>query len=255
MNKKIKIGTVGNSLVGKTSICRNYLGEEFSPEDIVTIGMEKYEKDVEYTKNEKTIKTKIHIYDTTGNERYEAIMINYIKKCDGVFLVYAINNEKSFNDIENWIKKMRELIPVDNYPIVLIGNKIDLEIQRVISKEKGEEIAKKYNFPFYETSAKTGDNINESFECLIDLIIQYKEKNPIMDIKEIKEIKEEKVVKIENEKKLKKKTTCCCCKNKNTSNNEDSNNNPNRIEINNKPDITISSDFNDITIPLVTDKD
>ena len=123
--KKIRIGTVGNSLVGKTSISRNYLGEEFSTEDIVTIGMEKYEKDVEYTKNEKTIKTKIHIYDTTGNEKYEAIMINYIKKCDGVLLVYAINEEKSFNDIEKWVKKIREKKPVDNYPIVLIGNKID----------------------------------------------------------------------------------------------------------------------------------
>ncbi len=248
--KKIKIGTVGNSLVGKTAISRNYLGEEFSPEDIVTIGMEKYEKEVEYTKNEKTIKTKIHIYDTTGNEKYEAIMINYIKKCDGVLLVYAINEEKSFKDIEKWINKMKELKPVDKYPIVLIGNKIDLEKERVISKEKGEEIAKQYNFPFYETSAKTGDNINESFECLIDLIIQYKE-NEIENNEEIKEKKEEneeKVVKIENEKKLKKKKTCCCCKNQNTSNNEDLDNNPNSTIIN-------ESNIDEINVPLVPNKD
>ena len=202
--EKIKIGTIGNSLVGKTSICRNFLGEEFSTEEMVTVGYERYINDLEFTIKEKTIKTNILIYDTAGNERYEGIIGNYIKKCDGVLLVYSINNEESFNDISKWVKKMRELKPVDNYPIVLIGNKIDWEDQRVISKEKGEEVAKQYKFPFFETFAKSGENINESFQHLIKLIFDFFDifSPPDPSIR---------------------KDCCCCCKKKKVTSTEISN--------------------------------
>ncbi len=102
--KKIKIGIIGNTIVGKTSMCRNYLGEEFSKEEIGTATYETYEKDFEYIKNEETIKTKIFIYDT-GSERYDSLMNNYIKKFDGVLLIYAIDNLSTFDDIQKWVKQ------------------------------------------------------------------------------------------------------------------------------------------------------
>ena len=106
--KKIKIGTIGNSLVGKTTICRNYLGEKFSTEDLMTVGLDKFIKELEILIGEKTIKTNLLIYDTAGHEKYESIVFNFIKNCDGILLVYAVNSEESFNDISKWINKIRE---------------------------------------------------------------------------------------------------------------------------------------------------
>ena len=179
--KKIKIGTIGNSLVGKTTICRNYLGEKFSTEDLMTVGLDKFIKELEILIGEKTIKTNLLIYDTAGHEKYESIVFNFIKKCDGILLVYAVNSEESFNDISKWINKIREFQHNKDFPIVLIGNKIDLENERVINKEQGEEEAKKHEFAFYETSAKTGENVKEAFQNLIDLVIQYKKDELLND--------------------------------------------------------------------------
>ena len=173
--KKIKIGTIGNSLVGKTTICRNYLGEKFSTEDLMTVGLDKFIKELEILIGEKTIKTNLLIYDTAGHEKYESIVFNFIKKCDGILLVYAVNSEESFNDISKWINKIRELQHNKDFPIILIGNKIDLENERVINKEQGDKVAKDYKFDFYETSAKTGKNVKEAFQHLINLIVKYKE--------------------------------------------------------------------------------
>ena len=171
--KKIKIGTIGNSLVGKTAICRNYLGEEFSTEEMLTVGMDKFVKDFEYTIKGEKKKSNIFIYDTSGQERYETTVFNFIKKCDGVLLVYAVTDKKTFDDISKWITKIRELQHNKDFPIILIGNKIDLENERVISQEQGKEIAKNNNFPFFETSAKTGEKVNEAFQYLINLILKY----------------------------------------------------------------------------------
>ena len=173
--KKIKIGTIGNSLVGKTAICRNYLGEEFSPEEMLTVGMDRFVKEEEYIIREKKVRINISIYDTSGQERYETTVFNFIGKCDGVLLVYAVNSEESFNDISKWINKIRELQHNKDFPIILIGNKIDLENERVINKEQGDKVAKDYKFDFYETSAKTGKNVKEAFQHLINLIVKYKE--------------------------------------------------------------------------------
>jgi small GTP-binding protein len=163
---KIKLGTIGNSLVGKTSICRKYIGEEFSTEEIGTVGCEKYEKFIEYTRNEKTIKINILIYDTAGHERYEATIFNYIKKCDGIILVYAINDQKTFDDISKWVKKIKELQYNKNVPVVLIGNKIDLDNQRVVKLNYGENL-KKLIVNFLKLSTKDNINVEQVFETIL----------------------------------------------------------------------------------------
>ena len=86
-----------------------------------------------------------------------------------------MNSKESFNDISKWINKIRELQHNKDFPIILIGNKIDLENERVINKEQGDKVAKDYKFDFYETSAKTGKNVKEAFQHLINLIVKYKE--------------------------------------------------------------------------------
>ena len=213
--KKIKIGTIGNTLVGKTAICRNYLGEEFSTEQMLTVGMEKFVNELELTIKENKIKTHVCIYDTSGQERYETTVFNFIEKCDGVLLVYAINFKESFNDISKWVNKIRELQSDEHFPVVLIGNKIDLDNERVINKEDGEKVAKNYKFPFYETSAKTGENVKEAFQHLIDLIAEYKEDELLNNINKKcinLNIKQEEKEKQQIEYIIEK--NCCGCKKK-----------------------------------------
>ena len=251
--KKIKIGTIGNTLVGKTAISRNYLGEEFSPEEMLTVGMDRFVKEEEYIIREKKVRINISIYDTSGQERYEAIIFNFIKKCDGVLLVYSITDEQTFNDLTKWINKIRELQPDTKYPVILVGNKIDLEEQRVISKEKGEKIAKENLFPFYETSAKTGEKVNESFQHLIDLILDYKEELVNGNTKKnIKLEVDENNVKKNKEKDNKtkddiEKKNCCCCK-KNPENKKKSKKTSNKDKLENDPYES------DIERPLIQEK-
>ena len=253
--KKIKIGTIGNTLVGKTAISRNYLGEEFSPEEMLTVGMDRFVKEEDYIIREKKVRINISIYDTSGQERYEAIVFNFIKKCDGVLLVYSITDEQTFNDLNKWIEKIRELQPDKKYPVVLVGNKIDLEEQRVISKEKGEKIAKENLFPFYETSAKTGEKVNESFQHLIDLILEYKEEELVNGNtkKNIKLEVDENNVKKNKEKDNKtkddiEKKNCCCCK-KNPENKKKSKKKSNKDNLENNP---YETDFEQSLLPEET---
>ena len=93
------------------------------------------------------------------------------KNCLGILLVYSINDKRSFEDLENWIKDINAQKIYDNIYLVLIGNKSDLEKERKIYFEEGEKFALKYNMEFFETSAKDNININESFNALIDEVI------------------------------------------------------------------------------------
>ena len=85
-------------------------------------------------------------------------------------IVYDVTGQKSFEDVENWIKLIEDIKDINTFPIVLVGNKRDLEERRVITYEKGKEIADKYNIPFFETSAKTNQGIDDAFMKLITTV-------------------------------------------------------------------------------------
>ena len=110
-------------------------------------------------------------YDTARQEQYRAVSYNLSKGADGLFLMYDIGNKKTFNDINEWLRNIRE-IKGDNFPIILIGNKCDLkEEEKVITKEEGEKLANDNGFAFFETSCKKGINIEESVQFLVYKII------------------------------------------------------------------------------------
>ena len=116
----------------------------------------------------------------------------YIKSCDGLLIVYAINDRKSFEKIDDWLKEVEEKKNTNsNVPLVLIGNKIDLENEREVNFEEGEKLALKYGMKFYECSAKTGININEAFQYLIDGVVDIYKEEIFSEKKEVVQIKEE----------------------------------------------------------------
>ena len=112
------------------------------------------------------VNIKAQIWDTAGQERYKSITNAYYKGSKGAFVVYDITRKETFDSVDKWIADLKQSGD-KKITILLIGNKADLENQRVISKEQGEEKAKSFNLAFLETSAMNGQNLDTAFEMMI----------------------------------------------------------------------------------------
>ena len=172
LDDKINIFALGNSEVGKTCSILKYTDNVFQEVHLMTAGIDLKTKIIEHS-NGKIYK--INFYDTAGQERYRSISVNSIKNSDGIVLMYDITKQKSYEDISIWIESIKQ-IKKEDFPMILLGNKCDLEDKRVVSEEEGEELANKFGLKFFETSNKTGKNINEAADELINQIIEIKEK-------------------------------------------------------------------------------
>jgi len=172
---EVHLITLGDSAVGKTSLIGRYIDNYFSNNYIGTFGLDSQFKKKKINDEEINVK----ITDTAGQERYQSIAANYIKKANGILLVYDITSKDSFENVNKWAGEIKEKSEVSK-PIILIGNKLDLEDKRVITKEQGQEFAKKYcdgGINFYETSCKTGENVNEAIDDLVNQVYDKYAKN------------------------------------------------------------------------------
>ncbi len=196
---RINLITLGDGQVGKTSLILRYTNDYFGNNYIATIGFD-YKFKNEKLKNGEEITVKI--FDTAGQEKYRSLAANFLKKADGIILVYDIKYKISFENLNKWLKDINE--NAKGLPIVLIGNKTDLEENREVSKEEGNEFAKKINeeIEFYEASCKTGENIKEAIRFLVEKIYKkYQGKNMA---------EESIIIKKENKNKNNKKDKKCC---------------------------------------------
>ena len=164
-NLYFKILLIGDSSVGKTSLLLKYTDDYFSEQSTSTIGVEFKEKKI--TLNNRNIT--LQIWDTSGQERFRSITQNFYRGSDGILFVFDVTNKESFHNLEYWLNEAKE----DDVKKILIGNKIDLP-SRTISKERMENLGKRYNLKSFETSAKTGENIKEIFTEIAELIIANK---------------------------------------------------------------------------------
>ena len=155
----IKIIILGSSEVGKTSIFDRYFNNEFRENQLATVGIDFQTKFFKFEgMNIKGVYT-----DTAGQEKFRAISVNYLKPANGVILVFDITKEETFDAIEEWLKYLKDNNK-DNIEKILIGNKLDLENNRKVSKEDAEAFAKSNGCQYFECSAKTGQNINEALD-------------------------------------------------------------------------------------------
>ena len=166
--KKLKFNVIvlGEQSVGKTSIISRLKGKEFEDTTLSTAGIDYYIDD----KIIEGVKYKFKIFDTAGQERYKSIAGSTIKLADGFIIVFAIDNKKSFEQVQYWINRVEEEVDLSKKPLILVGNKMDLE--RVVPKDDVDNFTKPKFLKYLETSAKTGSNIREIFDTLYNDIFQ-----------------------------------------------------------------------------------
>ncbi|XP_070578911.1 ras-related protein Rab-15-like isoform X2 [Ptychodera flava] len=166
----IRLLMIGDSGVGKTCMLCRFAdddSDEISQTHISTIGIDFKMKTLKVDDK----KIRIQIWDTAGQERYETITKQYYRRAQGVVVVYDISNETSFLNIKKWIDLVSNCASEDT-EIMLVGNKNDSRQRRVITKERGEELAKELKVPFYETSAFNDTNIDEVFIELAKIVMK-----------------------------------------------------------------------------------
>ncbi len=161
-----KVLLLGDSTVGKTCFLMRYTDNTFQEIHMSTIGLD-------YRLKSMTLKSgknvKVQIWDTAGQDRFRAITKNYYKGAHGIILIYDVTNQLSFDNVSNWINQIKEEAS-DKVTIFLVGNKIDDVENRKIQTESGKNLAENFQLQFYETSAKTGENVEKTFQALVEKI-------------------------------------------------------------------------------------
>ena len=200
-DKTCQILLIGDSLVGKTCLIQRYVNGTFKDDYILTVGLD-YHTKLEIINN---LNVSVKLWDTAGQERFKALTASFFRNAEGVVIAYDVTNSESFDNLKFWISSIKTNLFEKNIfiPIIIIGNKIDLEDMREISKDVASTFAKENKFKYFETSAKTGEGVDEAFRDLVNQVLANLDKNEEGTI-------ERKSIKIEENKDDKQKKKGCC---------------------------------------------
>jgi len=182
--REYKLVVLGSGGVGKSALTVQFVQGIFVEKYDPTIE-DSYRKVVEIDGQQSMLE----ILDTAGTEQFTAMRDLYMKNGQGFLLVYSITAQSTFNDLQDLREQILRVKDTDDVPMILVGNKCDLEDERVVGKDQGQNLARAWNSAFLETSAKSKINVNEIFH---DLVRQINRKSP--DVKG---------------KPAKKKSSCC----------------------------------------------
>ena len=195
-----KVLLLGNSDVGKSSLLLRFVDSVWNESFVPTIGVDFKVKTLDI--GEKRVK--MQIWDTAGQERFRNVVATYFRGSNGILLIYDITSRESFKNLESWLIEI-EKNASENVLKILIGNKNDLENERVISKEEGQDFANRYSMQFIETSAKMDTNVSEAFLTLAKLMMEFNSNGKPMAQKKA----ENKKLTASAGKDLNKKKGCC----------------------------------------------
>ncbi|KAH9363843.1 hypothetical protein HPB48_020869 [Haemaphysalis longicornis] len=169
--REYKIVVLGSGGVGKSALTVQFVQGIFVEKYDPTIE-DSYRKQVEVDGQQ----CMLEILDTAGTEQFTAMRDLYMKNGQGFVLVYSITAQSTFNDLQDLREQILRVKDMDDVPMILVGNKCDLEDERVVGKDQGANLARSFNnCAFLESSAKAKINVNEIF---YDLVRQINRKNP-----------------------------------------------------------------------------
>ena len=164
-----KIILIGSSSVGKSSILQRYIQKVFNESYSCTIGVDFFMKSLDI--GDKSIK--MQLWDTAGTEKFRSITTGYYRGANAAFIVFDLTSKQSFECLNEWIENYYKFSdPNSEKNVVLIGNKCDLVDRREITQEEIDKFIKDNNIMYYETSAKTGQNIDECFYFIAEKLVK-----------------------------------------------------------------------------------
>lgn len=159
--QKFKIVILGDTCVGKSCILMRFVKNSMLHSHLSTIGIDSSTKSIT-TERGKAI---LQIWDTAGQEKFRSISQSYIRNADAIILVYDVTSEETFRHVSTWMEAINSLAK-QGLPVILVGNKIDIENERRITTEEGEKLAERYKILFKEASAMSGNGVADVFTML-----------------------------------------------------------------------------------------
>lgn len=177
-----KVALMGDSAVGKTSLIRRFVVDVFDDKYIATIGTKVSKRDLEYKYPDKTVFLTVMVWDILGQKDYKKIRTTGISGAHGIVIVSDLTRpETTRNAEEFWLKEVHEA--VKTIPIVFVGNKADLVRDDSEATKELSEIAKRAGMPVMFTSAKTGQNVEQVFRKIGEMMIsgEFVEKKPLFE--------------------------------------------------------------------------
>ncbi|XP_071358550.1 EF-hand calcium-binding domain-containing protein 4B isoform X2 [Trachinotus anak] len=166
-DRLFKVVLVGNSSVGKTSLLRSFCEGRFLPSTTATVGIDYSVK----TLTLDNMQVAMQLWDTAGQERYRSITKQFFRKADGVVVMYDVTVEESFGAVRPWLTNVQEAAG-EGIPILLLGNKMDMDGDREVSFKEAEQLAYENKVMFFEVSAYTGKNVIESLTHLARVLME-----------------------------------------------------------------------------------
>ena len=165
-----KVVCIGDAACGKTSLINRFTKGVFGEDYKITIGCDFFVKSVALPNGKKV---RLRLWDMGGDERFEYLHTVYYKGTYGAVVLFDVTNPNSFEHLANWINDVRKYSEEGKkVPIILVGNKRDLEEHRKIDSEKAQLFAIEHGVEYVETSAKDGSGVNEAFEKISNLLVK-----------------------------------------------------------------------------------
>jgi len=152
----------GDGAVGKTSMVHRFVEDKFESDYKGTIGVSIMKKECEFEGLDTNVR--FVIWDLAGQTQFRRVRRTYLKNAEVGLLVFDVTRRETFESINDWNEDIKEAAP--SISLILVGNKIDLTEQRDVSMEEGENLAEELGITYMETSAKTGENVDEAFRML-----------------------------------------------------------------------------------------
>ena len=156
-DERIQLIMVGESGVGKTSLIRRYTNNIFNTNHLETIGIEFFNKEERI--NDQIIQIKL--WDTAGQERFKSVSVKNLRYSQAAVVVFDLTVKESFNKVTDWLKEIRDYSP--KMPVGLFGNKSDLVEERQVKQEDIDDLCKREDLEYFETSARNNTGIKEGF--------------------------------------------------------------------------------------------